>query len=277
VEGQPPAEPNRTPPPEVLDALRERQGIPPPWSPRVLRLSGLNPTFRVESAAGSWIVKRSADPRKDLVVADLFRGWSIPTFGVEVLLRDWLAMEDLRLPTLAEHVQREAASRELFGGLGAAAAQAERVGMRDRKIANILVDGAGAAGPRLIHIDYEGAFCAGLFDRAVRPWRYVTYLVRRFFVDVLEAAPPGTLSPGGTPSPFESFREGLLREHERLERLAGPRPPTRFPLALRQRITLRTRIGSRRLESLLAEFHRRPPAWKGRVNGPSPAPLEPAD
>ena len=265
MEGTSTADPDRTPPPEVLDALRDRRAIPAPaWRPAVRRLSGLNLTFRVEASGGSWIVKRSADPRKDLVVADLFRGWSIPGFDAEVLLRDWLAMEDLRLPTLGEHIQRAPPSPELFEGLGAAAAQAERVGMRDRKIGNILVDGAGAAGPRLIHIDYEGAFCAGLFDRAVRPWRYVKYLVRRFFLDVVEAAPTGALPAAETASFFERFREGLLCEHGRLERLAGPPPATRFPLELRQRMTLRTRIGGRRLGSLLEEMRRRPSGLKDR-------------
>lgn len=236
-------------PDEVLEALLRLKGIPSGSSPcRVESLSANHPVFRVGTPVGSWIIKESHEPVKAIIVADLFKAWSIPGFSVEELAGDWLVLEDLGLPTLGAHLSERAADGSLCFQLGVVAAQADLVGMRDRKPANLLVSTGGhATGPGLVLIDYEGAFCAGIFDRAIRPRLYLAYLLKRLFVRVLESS---RSRPGPGPGPdrdllLDRFREGFLCEQERLGRVSSRLPWTRRPLSWRQRLVLKTRIRNR--------------------------------
>ena len=169
-------------PSEILTRLREKKKIE--TSPHQWMTVSLSPNVsRVETPQGSWVVKISRDPRRELAVYHLFSVYGIPYFRIEPLGGDFLLYEDLRLPTLGSYLQQTMElSPELLFQLGCASIQSELVGMKDRNLRNILID---PKGPKLYLIDLNAAFRGDVFDRIFRPYKFYRYLVCRMFLDVL--------------------------------------------------------------------------------------------
>ena len=235
-------------PADVLNRLRDLKdpgSRPEAWTWE--KINSTNASFRVRGPQGSWVVKRSRDPAKDRLVAALFRAWAVPTFAIDDLADGWLAMQDLARPTLRQYLLTSMPTPGLVRALGVVAAQADAVGMRDRKTSNILVDSRGAGGVCLTQIDYEGAFRVGLFTRAVRPAHYLAYLIRRLLLDVFARARQGVADAEA----YAVFAEGLREEASRLTEAMASQP--RWDgLSTRQRIILHTRVCARsNLSSLL--------------------------
>jgi len=201
-------------PPAVRAALQRELAIAlpqPQW--RIEPLAPGRPVYRVRIGGAAHVVKQSDHPARVAAVASVFAARGIAAVKVRRLIDDWLCLDDLALPTVEQRLSRGIRVDDLkdwMPGLGAAAAQADLVGMRDRNLRNLLVIDGG----RFIHIDYEGGFSAGMFDRLARPGRYARYLLRRLFFDVIDAA--GAADPAAKDEMFDRFAGGLAEEQRRL-------------------------------------------------------------
>ena len=235
--------------PEIIEKLRKDKFIrtaPDRWKTVFLSPN----VIRVECEEGSWLVKKSNSSRRELAVYHLFRSYGIPYFRIESLGGDLLLYEDLRLPTLGSYLQEvEDLSPQLFYQLGRAGIQAELVGMKDRNLRNILVD---STGPKLYLIDFNAAFRTDVFNRVFRPYKFYRYLVRRMFFDVLRAG--SALSRARVDYLMPSFRQGMLEEQERINRLALTCRPEFSLFTWAEMICLRTRAVSQ--EKLVALLER---------------------
>ncbi len=227
-------------PPAILEALERGAKVSEPvtrW--RIEPLASTWPVFRVLAGGASYIVKRSDQPARVVTVAALFRSLRLPAIEIIARVDDWLCMTDLGLPTLEDMLARGIAIEQLrqwMVGLGFAAAQADLVAMRDRSLRNIVV---AEGGPVFIHIDYEAAFNAGLLDRVARPIRYARYLLRRLFLDVVEAS--RLTVEGEIDELFKRFRDGIRLGQLAIES-AEKEPAPRPALSWRQRLYLRSRL-----------------------------------
>lgn len=213
---------------------------------QISRLSTSNPIYRVETEAGSWIIRRPPDPAGELLVARLVAALDIAGFGLERLCEGWLVLEDLQLPTLAAHLRAgpAALSTLLFERLGELAMQADLLAMRDRKLNNILLRQSEQRPLELVMIDYEGAFDAGLLDRLFRPGRYMTYLTTRLFFDVVYAAVGDDDAQVDTDELLSHFRDGMLQEQARFNSLPVDSLLSDQTVTWRQRLLLRKRMRS---------------------------------
>lgn len=233
--------------PEVIQKLREDKFIQ--TAPEEWKTVFLSPNVvRVQSDEGSWIVKRSKNPRRELAVYHLFCAYGIPRFRIDPLGGDFLLYEDLRLPTLGSYLkQTQVLSPQLFLQLGCASVHAELVGMKDRNLRNILID---SKGPTLYLVDFNAAFRGDVFDRIFRPYKFYRYLVRRMFLDVLREV--SSLTRARIDSLMPYFRQGLLQEQERINNLASTSPPELFLFTWSEKLCLKTRTTSR--DKLVALF-----------------------
>ena len=232
----------------VLKAMARARHWPPDHADwQIDRLSRSNPIYRVTTPVGSGIIKQSVHPTRELIVSRLFTAMGIPCFAIDPLSAGWLLFEDLQRPNLKEYLQsgQTRLTSQLFERLGAVAMQSDLVGMRDRKMNNILVnEHTGARGLELVIVDYEGAFAAGWLDRFIRPHRYITYLTTRLFFDVIDAMGDCAESQG----PFDShelltcFHTGMLNEQARINERLADLSQLNQRLTPRQQLVLKSRI-----------------------------------
>lgn len=180
-------------------------------------LTTTNPTVRITIGNDSWILKKSRSVRKELLAGRIFDAFGITSTHPSVVQDDWLLMDDIGRHTL-ETLPRQDYRANLFAELGKAAADATLMGMRDRKLGNMVVtpiaDGAGYA---LCHIDYEGVFRTGVVNWLLRPDRYHRYLLTRLLFDVVRH-----FGEAGVANAFSLFLAGF---HEELDRISGVRLP----------------------------------------------------
>ena len=235
--------------PEVIAKLREDKFIN--TAPEEWKTAFLSPTVvRVESDEGSWIVKRSKNPRRELAVYGLFCAYGIPHYRIEPLGSGFLLYEDLNLPTLGSYLQQtQDLSPPFFYQLGCASMQSEWVGMKDRNLRNILID---QGVPKVYLIDFDSAFREDIFNRIFRPYKFYRYIVRRMFFDVLREV--SALSRARIDSLMPHFRRGMLQEHARINRLVLNCHPEVSQFTWFEKICLRTSVASQ--EKVAALFER---------------------
>lgn len=204
-------------PASVVDALARVVGVAAtPESGRWDALAATNPVYRLSAGRAAWIVKRPKDADKDVRVDAVLAALAVPHCAIVPLGEGWIAMRDVGDDSL-ESLDPARYHIGLFDQLGALAASALRLGMRDRKLANILVARDGS----LMHIDYEGGFRAGLLTRVLRPHRYYRYLMTRLFFDVAKHFGESDLDAA-----FARFKNGFGPEWARMSRLRLPRELT---------------------------------------------------
>lgn len=238
---------SRSPPQEILNRIQQvlqlNQDVAS-WT--IEPLTTTNPTMRIRADQQSWIVKKSRTPRRDVLVSEILAAYAIPHLNVLALTDDWTLMQDAGTHTL-ENMPPERYDIALFSQLGAIAASALLLGMRDRKLGNIAI-GEAAGNIQLLHIDYEGAFRTGLFNRLFRPRKYYRYLLMRLLFDVARHYQEQRLS-----SAFRLFCEGFCREWARINKI---RPDAGFDgkMTLRAKLMLATgRCSVSRARKLLQE------------------------
>ncbi len=213
-------------PVSVVDALARVVGpdaTPESW--RWEALAATNPVYRLSADEAVWIVKRPKDADKDLRVDAVLAEFGVPHCAAVAVGEGWIAMRDVGDDSL-ESLDPARYHVGLFDQLGTLAASALRLGMRDRKLANILVTRDGS----LMHIDYEGGFRAGVLTRMLRPHRYYRYLMTRLFFDVVQHFGEGDLDAA-----FARFKSGFGPEWARISRL-------RLPHELAARLHARERV-----------------------------------
>ncbi|AUN95910.1 hypothetical protein [Pseudazoarcus pumilus] len=196
---------------DALDRIGGRDATPERrhWE----ALAATNPVYRFGTGEAAWIVKRPKDADKDLRVDAVLAALAVPHCAIVPLGEGWIAMRDVGDASL-ERLDPAHYRIDLFDQLGTLAASALRLGMRDRKLANILVARDGS----LMHIDYEGGFRAGLLTRMLRPHRYYRYLLTRLFFDVARHFGESDLDAA-----FARFKNGFGPEWARMARLRLPR------------------------------------------------------
>lgn len=232
----------------VLKAMAHAKHLSPDHADwKIDRLSRSNPIYRVTTSVGSWIIKQPVHPTRELIVSRLFTAMGIPCFAIDPLSAGWLLFEDLQRPNLKEYLQsgQTRLTSQLFERLGAVAMQSDLVGMRDRKMNNILVnEHTGARGLELVIVDYEGAFAAGWLDRFIRPHRYITYLTTRLFFDVIDAMGDCAESqiPFGSHELLTCFHTGMLNEQARINERLADLSQLNQRLTPRQQLVLKSRI-----------------------------------
>jgi hypothetical protein len=226
------------PPADIVESLRSQFNDSPDlwsWKP----LAGANPVFMVSSNDRNLIVKSASEPKTSMVVSRIFSHCDIPSMAVENLGKNWILCKCFngfplsKIPDPAHNL-----TPALFHALGKAAIHAELVGLRDRKINNLLIN-LNHGLPLAYNIDYETAFCAGIGNRIFRKWRYQKYLIGRLWSDILK------LYNFPVESEFAiSALDGLLRGMaEELERLNNFNPAVEAE-TWRQYLYLKTHCAS---------------------------------
>lgn len=233
------------PPADILEAVaRHTNARQQPAAWKWQSLTTTNPATRIAIDGRSWILKKSRDGRKDEILSRLFDEYGIPHHQAIRVGAHWVLMRDAGAYTL-ESMPREFYSLALFAQLGRLAASALLVGMRDRKLGNIAANVEAGLAPALSHIDYEGAFRAGLVNRVLRPKKYYRYLLTRLLFDVARR-----FEERDVRAAFALFLDAFCEEWDRLQRLR-PSSQLRKGMLLREQIMLRTGRKTRRARALM--------------------------
>lgn len=197
-------------------------------------LTTTSPTLRIGIDGRTFILKESKNDRKDILVSLIFDGYGVAHHQATAMTGGWILMQDAGPYTL-ESWPRDRYCIDLFNELGKVAASALLLGMRDRKLGNIAVSAVARGGYiQLSHIDYEGAFRAGLFNRFLRPQKYYRYLLTRLLFDVAHHFGESNLT-----NAFSNFLDGFRVEWARLAKLR-PAVAVWRKMRYRERLILRS-------------------------------------
>lgn len=210
-------------------------------------LSENNSVYRLESSGmkRSWILKKTVSTAKEVAAMQIFEicGIKVPRFGR--LSENWILMEDLDMNSCEQYIEKNCDNiREgIYRQLGRVTLHADLLGMRDRNLRNMLIDDASK---QLILIDFDSAFSIRLFDRYLRPRKYLRYLVMRMFFDVINKV--GGYVVEDLQDIFTVFKEGAVKELERLNKVVSGRAkelkmyPIRFHLTVKSRYSAACRL-----------------------------------
>ncbi len=170
--------------------------------------------FRVKRGNSSWILKKTEEGTKELLVHRLFSSYKVSQFDQWVLNENWICMTDLGLPILGEVLNSVGFTREssgFFYDIGRVATSAFVAGMRDRNLGNVLYD---VHLKRCYHVDYTSGLEERLSDRLFRPHRLLAYLIGRLYLDILSGIKEHKAD--FPPHSFETFYSGIRDEAKRM-------------------------------------------------------------